>query len=65
VDSLQRALAEQAGQPLIVLLQAGDLNIGAYDPFAELIPLAHRYGAWVHVDGALVYGPLPAPGCGT
>jgi glutamate/tyrosine decarboxylase-like PLP-dependent enzyme len=38
--------------PTIVLLQAGDLNIGAYDPFAELIPIAHRHGAWVHVDGA-------------
>jgi glutamate/tyrosine decarboxylase-like PLP-dependent enzyme len=38
--------------PTIVLLQAGDLNIGAYDSFADLIPLAHRYQAWVHVDGA-------------
>jgi glutamate/tyrosine decarboxylase-like PLP-dependent enzyme len=35
-----------------VVLQAGDLNIGAYDDFATLIPLAKRYGAWVHVDGA-------------
>src|SRR5580658_1161363 len=39
-------------QPTIVLLQAGDLNIGAFDPFAELIPIARRHGAWVHVDGA-------------
>jgi glutamate/tyrosine decarboxylase-like PLP-dependent enzyme len=38
--------------PTIVVLQAGDLNIGAYDPFAELIPIAQRRGAWVHVDGA-------------
>ncbi|NHZ32105.1 pyridoxal phosphate-dependent decarboxylase family protein [Massilia rubra] len=50
--TLQQALVESAGAPLIVVLQAGDLNIGAYDCFAELIPLAHRYGAWVHVDGA-------------
>ncbi|WP_316239001.1 pyridoxal phosphate-dependent decarboxylase family protein [Bradyrhizobium sp. SZCCHNR1015] len=39
-------------QPTIVILQAGDLNIGACDPFAELIPIAHEHGAWVHVDGA-------------
>jgi aromatic-L-amino-acid decarboxylase len=39
-------------QPTIVLLQAGDLNIGAFDPFAELIPIARKHGAWVHVDGA-------------
>lgn len=38
--------------PTIVLLQAGDLNIGAYDPFAELIPIAKARGAWAHVDGA-------------
>jgi glutamate/tyrosine decarboxylase-like PLP-dependent enzyme len=49
---LEQALAEAPDALTIVLLQAGDLNIGAYDPFEELIPLAHRYGAWVHVDGA-------------
>jgi glutamate/tyrosine decarboxylase-like PLP-dependent enzyme len=38
--------------PRIVVLQAGDLNIGAFDPFAELIPIATEAGAWVHVDGA-------------
>jgi len=51
---LQPAALEAAldDSPTIVLLQAGDLNIGAYDPFAELVPIAHRRGAWVHVDGA-------------
>jgi aromatic-L-amino-acid decarboxylase len=50
--TLADALESAAGQPAIVVLQAGDLNIGAFDPFAELIPIAHDYGAWVHVDGA-------------
>jgi glutamate/tyrosine decarboxylase-like PLP-dependent enzyme len=50
--ALEQALLESPGQPTIVLLQAGDLNIGAYDDFAALIPLAHKHGAWVHVDGA-------------
>ena len=50
--TLERALEQDAGMPTIVLLQAGDLNIGAFDSFAELIPLAQRHGAWVHVDGA-------------
>jgi glutamate/tyrosine decarboxylase-like PLP-dependent enzyme len=35
-----------------VLLQAGEINTGAFDDFAALIPIAHRHGAWVHVDGA-------------
>lgn len=50
--TLDGALRARPGSLTMVLLQAGDLNIGAYDPFAELIPLAHSYGAWVHVDGA-------------
>jgi glutamate/tyrosine decarboxylase-like PLP-dependent enzyme len=45
-------LAASPGQPTIVLLQAGDLNTGSFDPFLEIIPLAHQSGAWVHVDGA-------------
>ena len=50
--TLEAALADDPDTLTVVLLQAGDLNIGAYDPFAELIPLAHKFGAWVHVDGA-------------
>jgi glutamate/tyrosine decarboxylase-like PLP-dependent enzyme len=51
-EVLAQALAESPNAPTVVLLQAGDLNIGAFDPFPELIPLAHAAGAWVHVDGA-------------
>ncbi len=50
--ALETALASNGDAPAIVLLQAGDLNVGAYDPFEELIPIAHRHGAWVHIDGA-------------
>jgi glutamate/tyrosine decarboxylase-like PLP-dependent enzyme len=52
-NDLQQALAGNESQPAIVLLQAGDINIGAYDSFEALIPIAHRHGAWVHVDGAI------------
>ena len=51
-DALDKALAEAPALPTIVLLQAGDVNIGAFDSFKTLIPTAKRYGAWVHVDGA-------------
>jgi glutamate/tyrosine decarboxylase-like PLP-dependent enzyme len=51
-DILENALAEQPDTATIILMQAGDLNIGAYDPFNELIPIAHKYNAWVHIDGA-------------
>jgi glutamate/tyrosine decarboxylase-like PLP-dependent enzyme len=38
--------------PTIVCAQAGNVNTGAVDPLAELVPAAHARGAWVHVDGA-------------
>jgi len=50
---LSDALTSEPERPTIVILQAGDVNCGAFDPFAELIPIAHRAGAWVHVDGAM------------
>jgi glutamate/tyrosine decarboxylase-like PLP-dependent enzyme len=50
-DALREAIAEVDG-PVIVCLQAGNVNSGAFDPFTELIPIAHERGAWVHVDGA-------------
>src|SRR4051794_20919658 len=48
--ALERALQESAGAPALVLLQAGDVNTGAFDDFDALIPVARRYGAWTHVD---------------
>ena len=46
------AALHKSHQPTIVVLSAGDLNIAAFDPFEELIPIAKQCGAWVHVDGA-------------
>ena len=51
-DALGETLSKLAAGPLIVCTQAGNVNSGAFDPLAEIIPLAHRHGAWVHVDGA-------------
>jgi glutamate/tyrosine decarboxylase-like PLP-dependent enzyme len=50
--ALERELAAAPGVPSIVLLQAGDLNTGSFDDYRALIPIARKYGAWVHVDGA-------------
>src|SRR5215468_6354753 len=50
--AVEGALRDLNGQPAIVHLQAGDVNTGSFDNFETLIPLARRYGAWTHVDGA-------------
>lgn len=36
----------------LVIVQAGNVNGGAFDPIGEVCELAHAKGAWVHVDGA-------------
>jgi glutamate/tyrosine decarboxylase-like PLP-dependent enzyme len=36
----------------LVILQAGNINSGACDPFAAVLDRAEAAGAWVHVDGA-------------
>lgn len=36
----------------ILCLQAGEVNTGAFDPFADILPRAARARAWAHVDGA-------------
>ncbi len=51
VDAFRAALDACTAPPLVVL-QAGQINTGAFDPFAELIPLVRARGGWVHVDGA-------------
>jgi glutamate/tyrosine decarboxylase-like PLP-dependent enzyme len=50
--TLRAALDAAPEAATVVVLQAGDLNTGAFDDFARLVPLAHERGAWVHVDGA-------------
>lgn len=49
--ALEKELAEGDG-PAIVIAQSGQINTGASDPFAEIVPLCRAAGAWLHVDGA-------------
>lgn len=54
LDALQTVLDEvPANVPLIVCLQAGNVNTGSFDPIGEAIRLVRkRPGAWVHIDAA-------------
>jgi glutamate/tyrosine decarboxylase-like PLP-dependent enzyme len=60
--ALRAALEQSDGRPVMVVLQAGNVHSGAFDPFVEAIEVAHAHGAWVHVDGAfgLFAGASPA-----
>jgi glutamate/tyrosine decarboxylase-like PLP-dependent enzyme len=52
VSDLERVLSGGPAGPTIVCLQAGNVNSGAFDDLTAATAVAHRHGAWAHVDGA-------------
>ncbi|WP_204263162.1 pyridoxal phosphate-dependent decarboxylase family protein [Spongiivirga citrea] len=62
-DNVERVPADDQGRVIvealpkldkscIVLLQAGNVNTGAFDNFDAVCDLANEVNAWVHIDGA-------------
>jgi aromatic-L-amino-acid decarboxylase len=60
-QALDEALQALKGKPSLVLLQAGDVNTGAFDNFETLVPMARRHNAWAHVDGAFGMWAMASP----
>lgn len=47
--------------PVIVCIQHGNVNSGAFDPAAPIVDWARKRGGWVHVDGAFGLWARAAP----
>ena len=45
-------LRQLDGQPALVVVNAGEVNAGYFDPVAEMIEMARQHRCWVHLDGA-------------
>jgi glutamate/tyrosine decarboxylase-like PLP-dependent enzyme len=59
---LRAELLPDLDGPVLVCAQAGEVNTGAFDPFADIADwLAERSG-WLHVDGAFGLWALADPG---
>ena len=55
VDDQGRMVPDRAGEldnRTLLILQAGNVNSGAFDPFTPLCTAARERGGWVHIDGA-------------
>jgi glutamate/tyrosine decarboxylase-like PLP-dependent enzyme len=46
----------------LVILQAGNVNSGSFDPLDDICTRATHAGAWVHVDGAFGLWAAASPG---
>jgi len=52
LTALEQALNALDGQPALVIVNAGEVNAGEFDPVKDMIGLARKHNCWVHVDGA-------------
>jgi len=54
-DDQGRIIANQVpelDENTLLILQAGNVNSGSFDPFEEICERAKKAGSWVHIDGA-------------
>ena len=52
LPAFEAALAALDGAPALVVVNAGEVNAGDFDPCADMIRAARKHNCWVHVDGA-------------
>ncbi len=52
LHAFSSALKKLDGAPALVIINAGEVNSGAFDPVQEMITIARRHHCWIHVDGA-------------
>lgn len=50
--AFEAALQALDGAPAVVVVNAGEVNAGEFDPVEDMIDIAHEHNTWVHVDGA-------------
>jgi aromatic-L-amino-acid/L-tryptophan decarboxylase len=63
-EALAAALEADAAagrRPAAIVASVGTTGTTAVDPVAQIVPLARRYGAWVHVDAAMAGSALLLP----
>ncbi|MBI3892440.1 MAG: aspartate aminotransferase family protein [Candidatus Wallbacteria bacterium] len=52
LPALEKEIRRATGQPMILSLQAGNVNSGAFEPIDAIVELVRAENAWIHIDGA-------------
>ena len=50
--AFENALKTLNGAPAVVIINAGEVNAGDFDPLEQMMSIARQHNCWVHVDGA-------------
>jgi glutamate/tyrosine decarboxylase-like PLP-dependent enzyme len=52
LPAFEQGLESLEGSPALVVVNAGEVNAGDFDPVEAMIGIARKHHCWVHVDGA-------------
>ena len=52
LDSFKTSLEKLGGKPALIIVNAGEVNAGDFDPVERMIDIARQHQTWIHVDGA-------------
>ena len=52
LEVLRTEIESRSGTPLIVSLQAGNVNTGAFESVGDVADILKEQNAWIHLDGA-------------
>jgi len=52
LPAFKAAIEDLDGAPAVVIINAGEVNTGDFDPVEQMMTIARRHNCWVHVDGA-------------
>jgi glutamate/tyrosine decarboxylase-like PLP-dependent enzyme len=50
--AFEKGLEALDGAPAVVVINAGEVNAGDFDPVDEMMTISRKHNCWVHVDGA-------------
>ena len=61
LEAAIRADLAAGRKPAAVVASAGTTGVTAFDPIAEIAPIAAKYGLWLHVDAAMAGSAMILP----
>jgi glutamate/tyrosine decarboxylase-like PLP-dependent enzyme len=62
LEAFEHALNELDGAPAVVIINAGEVNAGDFDPVESMVDLARSHNCWIHVCRRITAHRAPGTG---